>query len=198
MRSSGEFQWFERCLGLPDLIRNLRKALKFSLSVAGTGHMSDSPLRRAVIPEGRPAFRPVASLIVPRPDLSSMPQVTEDPLLGQPAPAFCLPDAGKKTVCLEQFRGTWVVLYFYPKDNTAGCTLEAVQFTAALEEFAALWFLLKNQDFFRQGTSAPPCGSPAGFGGSHGVSGTLKNPSSRVPSPTSKTRGKGWYTGRSI
>ena len=91
-----------------------------------------------MIPEGRPAFRPVASLIVPRPDLSSMPQVTEDPLLGQPAPAFCLPDAGKKTVCLEQFRGTWVVLYFYPKDNTAGCTLEAVQFTAALEEFAAL------------------------------------------------------------
>lgn len=67
-----------------------------------------------------------------------MPQATEDPLLGQPAPAFCLPDAAGKSVCLEQFRGTWVVLYFYPKDNTSGCTLEAVQFTAALEEFAGL------------------------------------------------------------
>jgi thioredoxin-dependent peroxiredoxin len=71
-------------------------------------------------------------------ELTPMPPVKEDPLLGQPAPAFCLPDAGKKTVCLEQFRGTWVVLYFYPRDNTPGCTLEAMQFNKALEEFAGL------------------------------------------------------------
>lgn len=67
-----------------------------------------------------------------------MPQAQEDPLLAQLAPAFCLPDAEKRTVCLEQFRGTWVVLYFYPRDNTPGCTLEAVQFNAALGEFAVL------------------------------------------------------------
>jgi peroxiredoxin Q/BCP len=67
-----------------------------------------------------------------------MPRVTEDPLLTRPAPAFCLPDADKKTICLEQFRGRWVVLYFYPKDNTPGCTLEAMQFNAALEQFAGL------------------------------------------------------------
>jgi len=61
-----------------------------------------------------------------------------DAFIGQQAPHFCLPDAGGKEVCLLTFRGKWVVLYFYPKDNTPGCTLEAVTFSAALEQFAAL------------------------------------------------------------
>ncbi|HUK39099.1 MAG TPA: peroxiredoxin [Methanomicrobiales archaeon] len=61
-----------------------------------------------------------------------------DPFVGKPAPPFCLPDAGGKEVCLESFRGKWVVLYFYPRDNTPGCTLEAIQFSKALEEFASL------------------------------------------------------------
>jgi len=61
-----------------------------------------------------------------------------DPFVGKPAPTFCLPDARLKEVCLENFRGKWVVLYFYPRDNTPGCTLEAIQFSAALEEFASL------------------------------------------------------------
>ncbi len=43
-----------------------------------------------------------------------------------------------KSVCLEQIRGQWVVPWFSPKDNTSGCTLEAVQFTAAREEYAGL------------------------------------------------------------
>jgi len=60
------------------------------------------------------------------------------PFVGRPAPPFCLPDAGGKEVCLEGFRGKWVVLYFYPRDNTPGCTLEAIQFSKALEEFASL------------------------------------------------------------
>ena len=67
-----------------------------------------------------------------------MPPVNGDPLLMKPAPAFCLPDAEKKTVCLDRFRGKWVVLYFYPRDNTPGCTIEAMQFNAALEQFAGL------------------------------------------------------------
>jgi len=67
-----------------------------------------------------------------------MPPAKEDPLLTKPAPAFCLPDADKKNVCLTQFRGKWVVLYFYPKDNTPGCTIEAMQFNAALEQFVNL------------------------------------------------------------
>jgi len=62
---------------------------------------------------------------------------TTDPLVGKSAPPFCLPDAGGREVCLETFRGKWVVLYFYPRDNTPGCTLEAIQFSKALEEFAS-------------------------------------------------------------
>ena len=61
-----------------------------------------------------------------------------DSLTGKPAPAFCLPDAGGNKICLEDYRGKWVILYFYPKDNTPGCTIEALQFNAALEQFADL------------------------------------------------------------
>ena len=61
-----------------------------------------------------------------------------DPWVGRAAPDFCLPDAGRKEICLTGFRGRWVVLYFYPRDNTPGCTLEAIQFSAALEKFAEL------------------------------------------------------------
>jgi peroxiredoxin Q/BCP len=54
---------------------------------------------------------------------------------GKEAPKFCLPDKDENTVCLEKFKGKWVVLYFYPKDNTKACTLEAVTFTGSREEF---------------------------------------------------------------
>ncbi|MBP1929587.1 peroxiredoxin Q/BCP [Methanolinea mesophila] len=61
-----------------------------------------------------------------------------DPLAGMPAPGFCLPSADAKEVCLDSFRGKWVVVYFYPKDNTMGCTLEAKGFTDEFDEFARL------------------------------------------------------------
>ena len=57
------------------------------------------------------------------------------------APDFCLPDQNGDTFCLEKFRGKWVVLYFYPKDNSKSCTLEAVNFTdnlKNLEEMGAM------------------------------------------------------------
>lgn len=57
---------------------------------------------------------------------------------GSPAPGFCLPDTDGNQVCLKDFRGTWVVVYFYPKDNTSGCTTEAVTFSKSLDEFAKL------------------------------------------------------------
>lgn len=63
---------------------------------------------------------------------------TPDPLIGQAAPDFCLPDANGETVCLHDLAGQWVVVYFYPRDNTPGCTLEAQLFTAALDAFATL------------------------------------------------------------
>ncbi|MBN2103110.1 thioredoxin-dependent thiol peroxidase [bacterium] len=55
--------------------------------------------------------------------------------IGQSAPDFCLPDTEEKQICLKNFQGKWVVLYFYPKDNTSGCTLEAIHFTESLAQF---------------------------------------------------------------
>jgi peroxiredoxin Q/BCP len=54
---------------------------------------------------------------------------------GSEAPGFCLPDQDGETVCLDSFRGRWVALYFYPKDNTKACTLEALDFTLNKSEF---------------------------------------------------------------
>jgi cytochrome oxidase Cu insertion factor (SCO1/SenC/PrrC family) len=42
------------------------------------------------------------------------------PKEGSKAPAFCLPSADEDQVCLKDFAGKWVVLYFYPKDSTSG------------------------------------------------------------------------------
>lgn len=58
-------------------------------------------------------------------------------LKGQQAPTFTLRNGQGETVSLEEYRGQYVVLYFYPKDNTPGCTTEATNFTAALDEFTA-------------------------------------------------------------
>ena len=54
------------------------------------------------------------------------------------APDFCLPNQDMEEICLRDLRGSWVVLYFYPKDNTPGCTTEACDFTVALPDFTDL------------------------------------------------------------
>ena len=59
------------------------------------------------------------------------------PEVGDPAPAFSLPAAGGETVSLADFAGGALVLYFYPRDDTPGCTTEALEFTADTEAFAA-------------------------------------------------------------
>jgi len=56
---------------------------------------------------------------------------------GQPAPDFTLPADDGAEVTLSTQRPAPVVLYFYPKDDTPGCTTEALDFTALLPEFAA-------------------------------------------------------------
>jgi len=58
--------------------------------------------------------------------------------VGEKAPQFSLPDQGGRQVSLKDYKGRWVVLYFYPRDNTSGCTLEAIDFTTALKDFEKL------------------------------------------------------------
>jgi peroxiredoxin Q/BCP len=55
---------------------------------------------------------------------------------GQKAPAFSLPDQSGKTHSLKDYAGRPVVLYFYPKDDTPGCTTEACNFRDALPDFS--------------------------------------------------------------
>lgn len=50
--------------------------------------------------------------------------------IGDRAAGFCLPDAENTEHCLGDYRNKWVVLYFYPRDNTSGCTREARDFSA--------------------------------------------------------------------
>jgi len=51
---------------------------------------------------------------------------------------FCLSDENGDEICLKDFRGKWIVLYFYPRDNTTGCTKEARDFSEYIEEFEKL------------------------------------------------------------
>jgi len=58
------------------------------------------------------------------------------PKAGSPAPDFSLTSQDGGTVSLKDYRGKWVVLYFYPKDFTSGCTIEAHNFQRDQAEFA--------------------------------------------------------------
>ncbi|MFX1419428.1 MAG: thioredoxin-dependent thiol peroxidase [Promethearchaeota archaeon] len=61
--------------------------------------------------------------------------------LGSDAPEFTLPDKDNKKVSLKDFKGKYVILYFYPQDNTPACTTEAIGFTGilpALEKLDAI------------------------------------------------------------
>ena len=62
---------------------------------------------------------------------------TPMPAEGQKAPEFTLPSQDGTPISLDQYRGKWVVLYFYPKDMTTGCTIEAHKFQDALSQFEA-------------------------------------------------------------
>ncbi len=57
---------------------------------------------------------------------------------GDKAPDFCLPDKDNKEICLKEFQGKFIIVYFYPKDNTPGCTTEAIGFTGILPELQKL------------------------------------------------------------
>ncbi|MBN1683810.1 thioredoxin-dependent thiol peroxidase [Candidatus Bathyarchaeota archaeon] len=55
--------------------------------------------------------------------------------VGDNAPKFSLPEANGKNIALEELIGKWIILYFYPKDMTSGCTMEALEFTSMKPEF---------------------------------------------------------------
>jgi peroxiredoxin Q/BCP len=57
---------------------------------------------------------------------------------GKKAPAFKVEDQDEKTATLAQYAGQWVVLYFYPRDDTPGCTVEACDFTKGIRGFTSL------------------------------------------------------------
>jgi peroxiredoxin Q/BCP len=58
--------------------------------------------------------------------------------VGKKAPAFALKDQDGQMHRLADYTGKWVVLYFYPKDDTPGCTIEACEFTAGIRQFNKL------------------------------------------------------------
>ncbi|MHA3978436.1 thioredoxin-dependent thiol peroxidase [Halovulum sp. GXIMD14794] len=59
------------------------------------------------------------------------------PNVGDPAPEFTLPRDGGETMSLSDFAGKALVLYFYPRDDTSGCTKQAIAFTGMLDQFRA-------------------------------------------------------------
>ncbi len=79
-------------------------------------------------------------VLIPTLVLSAMFAVAADqpqpPAAGNPAPAFTLPNQEGAQVSLDQFKGKWIVLYFYPKDFTSGCTVEAHNFQRDIDKYA--------------------------------------------------------------
>jgi len=83
---------------------------------------------------------------------------------GQPAPSFTLPDADMQAISLSEFKGRkHVVLYFYPRDGTPGCILEAAEFSDHEDEF-------DKHDCVVLGVSRDDCLSHAAFRDKHGLS----------------------------
>jgi len=58
--------------------------------------------------------------------------------IGNIAPSFCIQNQDEVEICLRDLKGKWIVLYFYPRDNTPGCTTQACDFTEKLPEFEDL------------------------------------------------------------
>jgi len=86
------------------------------------------------------------------------------PQVGHPAPLFSLADADMEAVALASFKGKkHVVLYFYPRDGTPGCTLQAIEFSDHEDEFA-------RHDCVVLAVSPDDCIAHAEFRDKHGLS----------------------------
>src|SRR5215210_1559047 len=94
-------------------------------------------------------------------------------MIGQKAPAFRLPATGGAAVSLDGLRGRKAVIYFYPKDDTSGCTREAQDFQSLKAEFAAA-------DTQVIGVSADPLTSHEKFQTKYGLDFTLASDEDRT------------------
>ena len=110
------------------------------------------------------------------------------PPMGEMAPTFTLPtNSGAGEISLADYRGRWVVLYFYPQDGTSGCTLEARRFQESRPEFQTL-----NAEII--GVSADDVSSHESFCAAEGIEFPLL---SDQDGSVSKAYGS-WLTGRSL
>lgn len=107
-----------------------KPAAEASSAKSGPAKATTAPTEAAPakVQAKKPAPEKAAASVAPAPG----------PILreGDPAPAFALPGAGGETVSLGALAGKKVALYFYPKDDTTGCTKEAIEFNALRDKFA--------------------------------------------------------------
>jgi peroxiredoxin Q/BCP len=90
------------------------------------------------VPMRKPLFIVLAAAIALAVAYSTV-QAADEPMpsVGQVAPVFTLPSQDGSQISLDSFKGKWVVLYFYPKDMTTGCTIEAHNFQRDQPQFEA-------------------------------------------------------------
>ena len=78
------------------------------------------------------SFLALCAMVIVAPGVTAM---ADPPEVGKPAPAFSAMNSEGKQVSLNDFKGKWLVLYFYPKDFTSGCTIEARNFQRDIEKY---------------------------------------------------------------
>ena len=98
----------------------IRPLLIAAVTAGAALTLTAAPTTQPAAPQAKPASRP-----------ATQPTVQ----VGKPAPAFTLHNQADKPVKLSDLKGQWVVLYFYPKDFTSGCTTEACEFRDGIEQF---------------------------------------------------------------
>ncbi len=111
--------------------------------------------------------------------------------IGATAPSFTLPDQDGQQVKLSRLTGKWVVLYFYPKDDTPGCTTEACEFTDGIQAFETL-------DAVVLGCSADTPESHRKFIAKHGLKVTLLSDADHAVMKTYGAWGEKSMYGRTI